>query len=78
MEGAPRDRKDCRKVHHNGTRAAYRATGAKLPDHKKRQKKKNYPELSEFIPAGTPAVNDYPDDNKNDNDDANDEENPAR
>lgn len=47
------------------------------PDHKKRQKKK-YPELSEFIPAGAPAVNDYPDDNKDYDNYADDEENPAR
>lgn len=77
MNGAPRDRTDCRKMHHNGNRSADRA-GPQAPDHKKRQKKMNYPELSEFIPAGTPAVNDYPDDNKDNDNDADDEEDPAR
>lgn len=69
---------DCRNVYHNRNRATYRATGAKQSDYKKRQKKLKYPELSEFIPARAPAVNDYPDDNKNDNNDADDEENSTR
>lgn len=51
---------------------------APAPNHKKRQKKMKYPELSEFIPAGAPAVDDYPDNNKDNNNDSDDEENPAR
>ena len=51
---------------------------AQAPDYKKRQKKMKCLELSEFIPAGAPAVDDYPDNNKDNNNDSDDEENPAR
>jgi len=78
MKGVPRDRTECRNVHHKDNRSADRTTGPGPHDHKKRQKKMKYPELTEFIPAGTPAVNDYPDDNKDYHNYADNEENPAR
>lgn len=77
MKGAPRDRTDCRKVHHNGNRSADRAMGPG-PRSQKVSEKMKYPELTEFIPAGAPAVDDYPDNNKDNDNDADDEENPAR
>ena len=94
-DGAPRDRTDCRKVHHNGNRSADRATDPRslnpatltssysqvkraFVNHKEGVEKRRYRQLTEFIPAGAPAVDDYPDNNEDDDNDADDEEYSAR
>lgn len=77
MEDAPRDRTECWKVHHKDNRSADRTTGPG-PRSQKASEKMKYPELTEFIPAGAPAVNDYPYNNKDYDNYADDEENPAR